>query len=668
MQLSILGRLEVRRADGTAVPVNGQRLRILLAALAAEPGRVVGTDRLIDALWGDSVPANAANALQALVYRLRNAVGRDAIEADPGGYRLAVEPDAIDAQRFARLVAEARGVPPAVARVLLKEALGLWRGPALADLDDPAGSAGSAGFAGSAVSVASARLEESRLLAVEDYAAACLADADPAEALAATAREVDAHPLREGLQARHIGALYALGRQADALRWFDKTRRVLADELGADPSAELAALHLQVLRGRPRRHGNLPAQLTSFVGRDADVAAVAGLLTRHRLVTLTGPGGAGKTRLAIETAARRPAPAADPVEGADSVEAAGPVKSAGPAKSAGPVGDAWLVELAPVGDPDEVVRTALAVLDVRDLVLSNRTMRSADPTTRLVEALADRRLLLILDNCEHVIDAAAGLVAAIVAGCPDVRVLATSREPLGVPGETLYPVPPLQLPAERDGPDDARRAAAVRLFTDRASAVASGFRLSDDDVRTVGQICRRLDGIPLAIELAAARLRLLSPRQIAERIDDRFRLLTTGPVPSCPGTRPCARWWTGAGGCSTSPSGCWPPGCRCSPAAPRWSPSRRCAGRTPSTRSPRWSTSRWSRPPAGGTGCWRRSGPTPPSGWPSGERPRRCTGSTPRISWRWRRRRSRGCARPIRWSGCSGCARSTTTWPPRCGG
>ncbi|GAA5194800.1 BTAD domain-containing putative transcriptional regulator [Rugosimonospora acidiphila] len=485
MRLSILGRLEVYRADGTAVPVNGQRVRALLVALAGEPGRVIGTERLIDTLWGSAAPANATNALQALVYRLRGALGRDAIGADPTGYRLVVEPDAVDAARFTRLVDEARTAAPPVARVLLKDALALWRGPALADLDDPAGVA---------------RLEESRLAAVEDYAAACLTDWDPAEALALTAREIDTNPTRERLQALHIGALHALGRPADALRHFDRVRRTLADELGVDPSAELAALHLELLRGGPERRSNLPAQLTSFVGRDADVSAVTGLLAAHRLVTLTGPGGAGKTRLAIETAARGAQP------------------------------DVWLVELAPVGDPGEIAGAVLAVLGVRDRMLtSSPTMEPADPTQRLVRALADRRLVLVLDNCEHLIAAAAGLVAAVLAGAPEVRVLATSREPLGVPGETLYPVPPLQLPGQRDAPHDARQTAAVRLFTDRAGAVAPGFRLPDEDVPVVAQICRRLDGIPLAIELAAARLRLLGPGQIADRIDDRFRLLTAGP-------------------------------------------------------------------------------------------------------------------------------------------
>jgi predicted ATPase/DNA-binding winged helix-turn-helix (wHTH) protein len=484
VQLAILGRLEVHRDDGAAVPVGGQRLRALLTALAAEPGRVVGGDRLIGLLWGEAAPANAGNALQALVYRLRGAIGRDAIEADPAGYRLVVEPDGVDAQRFARLAVEARGAAPSIARVLLKEALALWRGPALADLDDPPGAA---------------RLEESRVLAVEDYAAACLADADAAEALAATGRETDAHPLRERLAALHIGALHALGRQSDALRRFEAVRRALAEELGVDPSPELSALHLELLRGRAPRRGNLPAQLTSFVGRDAELSTVAGLVAQRRLVTLVGPGGAGKTRLAVETAARRAEP------------------------------DAWLVELAPVGDPAEVSRTALAVLDVRDRVFSAAAMASPDPTGQLVEALADRRLLLVFDNCEHVVGAVAGLVAAVLAGCPQVRVLATSREPLGVPGETLFPVPPLELPAEQDRAADARRTAAVRLFTDRGAAVAPGFALSDDDVGVVGQICRRLDGIPLAIELAAARLRLLRPGQIADRIDDRFRLLTAGP-------------------------------------------------------------------------------------------------------------------------------------------
>jgi predicted ATPase/DNA-binding SARP family transcriptional activator len=491
VHLAILGPVEVRSDDGLPVPITGGRLRTLLTVLALEPGRTVATGRLIDLLWGESAPGNAGNALQSLVYRLRAAIGRDAVEGDAVGYRLAIDPDRVDAHRFTRLLAEARVAEPGLARVLLKEALGLWRGPALADLDDP----GAAG-----------RLEEARLLAVEEYAAACLAQGDPAQALSAAAIDADRYPVRERLQGQRIAALYALGRQAEALRAYEQTRRTLADELGVDPSAELTALHLSLLRGDPpvgaaarSGPGALPAQLTSFVGRDGELSQVAALVDGHRLVTLTGPGGAGKTRLALATAGQADRPAR-------------------------------LVELAPLGDPDEVVGTVLAELGIRDKALAGSALPGpVDPAGRLVEALADRSLLIVLDNCEHVIDAAARLAATVLAGCPQVRVLATSREPLGVPGEALYPVPPLELPAEHAAPDEIRRAAAVRLFAERAAAVTPGRPLDDVDIAAVGRICRRLDGLPLAIELAAARLRLLPPGQIDERLDDRFRLLTGGP-------------------------------------------------------------------------------------------------------------------------------------------
>ena len=392
--------------------------------------------------------------------------------------------------------------------MLLREALKLWRGPALVDV---------AGTEfGEAVI---ARLDEQKLAAVEHRVDADLLAGSPEPLVAELEELVLAHPLREPLAARLMRALHASGQRGAALEVYEQTRKRLADQLGADPSAELAALHLELLtEPEPAPHTNLRAELTSFVGRDAELAEVAVLLGAHRLLTLTGPGGAGKTRLAVE-AARAELPASP-----DGV---------------------WLVELAPVCDPAEVPSAALAALGLREqALLAGRGPLGAladdtDALGRLLTALAGRRALLVLDNCEHLVTAAARLADRVLAACPQVRILATSREPLSITGEALWTVGPLTLPpdpaatsdgAERDGSPApaAGDYASVRLLSQRARAVAPGFEVTAANAAAVARICRALDGMPLAIELAAARLRTMAPEQVAARLDDRFTLLTGG--------------------------------------------------------------------------------------------------------------------------------------------
>ncbi|MEV1202105.1 AfsR/SARP family transcriptional regulator, partial [Microbispora rosea] len=523
MRVRLLGALEVLDDDGAPVAVAGTRVRALLAVLALRPGRLVPADRLVDALWEDDPPANASNALQTLVKRLRAALGRPgAVLWRDGGYVLGVEPAQVDSHVFTALTlpyatgalpdrmadGEVPGAELDDACAELEEALALWRGPALADLR-----------AVSYLAAAAARLEERRLAAVEARAAAHLA----------LGREVDlsaeaaAHPLRERLSALAMRALARSGRQAAALALYERVRRALADELGVDPGPELRAAHLDVLRGQQdpaapspskkhipgtpgtgvpgTRAGRVWAPPTTFVGREEEVTHLAALLRDSRLVTVVGPGGAGKTRLAVETALR----AADLTgEGA------------------------WLAELASVTDAADVVRAVLETLgaDAEPRVGGDWRRDPQDPAERLVAALSGREPLLILDNCEHVIDAAAGLAELVLRRCPGVRVLATSREPLGVPGETLAPIPPLGLPPEgvtSVTPREAGEYPAVRLLVDRARAVSPGFALDEHTTPHVVTICRRLDGMPLAIELAAARIRALGPERLAARIDDRFR-------------------------------------------------------------------------------------------------------------------------------------------------
>jgi predicted ATPase/DNA-binding SARP family transcriptional activator len=512
----VLGPLRVEIAGGRTVEVGGARLRALLGRLALSANTVVTVDALIDSLWGDQPPAGAVNALQSLVSRLRRVLPDDAVESLPAGYRLAAE---VDADRFERLAGEGRQAlgrgDPQAAADLLASALELWRGPALVDVAD-------APFA----AAPAARLAELRLAAIEDRVAADLSLGRHAAVVSELAALAAAHPMRERLHAHLVTALYGAGRRADALAAYQRVRQHLADELGVDPSAELAAAHLAVLRGgaqagqtgaaRPEPT-NLRAALTSFVGRDEELSRVAKSLEDTRLVTLLGPGGAGKTRLAAEIGGR-----------------VGELLPDG----------RWMVELAPVTDAAEVPNAVLAALGVREsTVLDRPTERgqsAPDVLARVVGALAGKRALLILDNAEHLIDAVARLADHVLARCPQLRVLATSREPLGITGESLAVLPPLATPPAGTGHPEALEYAAVRLFADRGNAARAGFAVSDANVAAVVQICQRLDGLPLALELAAARLRALPVEQIAARLDDRFRLLTGGSRTALPRHRTLA--------------------------------------------------------------------------------------------------------------------------------
>ncbi|UUY48577.1 AAA family ATPase [Streptomyces yangpuensis] len=651
MRYLILGVTEARDETGAPVPIGGARLRALLAALALRAGRPAPVAELVDDVWGDAPPLDAPAALQALVARLRRALGgRDTVHSAPtGGYRLTADRDDVDLHRFTRLVARGDrelAEDPAAAARTLRTALSLWRGPALADLAEPGRTAHATAP------------EARRAVALRRRIEADLLSGTTAPALLLPEIEALVHesPYDEPLRAQQLRALRAAGRPADALAAYERTRRTLADALGTDPGPELTALHTELLRPHPPQppptpqpspasaypqtapapqpspasqppaypeapppapapqppaypppvptsaypeapqppaypqpapaqqpspasaysqpalapqpsaysppapapqppaypppaptsaypeasqpvpasappahpqpaataapapiaptvaypqlplsvaspqaagnpsarpealRGNLRPRLNSFVGREPELAALHDDLAHLRLVTLTGPGGSGKTRLAEHAAAAHPEPG-------------------------------WLVELARLDHPAAVPGAVLSALGLRENTLVARETpaptAAADTTTRLVEHCAHRSLLLVLDNCEHVVEAAAELAEHLLTHCPGVRVLATSREPLGIPGETVRPVEPLP-------PDPAHR-----LFADRGAAARAGFTV-DEDPAAAAEICARLDGLPLAIELAAARLRLLTPRQIADRLDDRFRLLTSG--------------------------------------------------------------------------------------------------------------------------------------------
>ncbi|MFD4370229.1 BTAD domain-containing putative transcriptional regulator [Streptomyces sp. NPDC058486] len=549
MRFGVLGETAVWTEDGRPVRVPELKVRALLASLLVDTGRPVATHRLVDDLWGEEPPGNPLRALQAKVSQLRRVLeeaepgGRDLVASRAPGYQLVPSEGTLDAERFAALAASARVVSdPARRAALFAEALGVWRGPAFADFaEEP--------FTRAAVN----RLEEERLVVHEEAAEARLASGEHALLAGELAEIVGRHPLRERLRAVQLRALYRSGRQSEALAGYEELRVRLAEDLGLDPSPELVGLQRAMLRqdpaleldleavraetgatsgdvrdavlgggvrestpdpdlressalpvlgsaparddgpggaGRGGARGNLPVAISGLVGRDVAVGEIRELLAGRRLVTLTGPGGVGKTRLAVEAAGQARGLFSDGV---------------------------WLVELAGAhGELAEVVAAALQLRDDGAWGIRPEAGRAPSVAERLADVLRGKRMLLVLDNCEHVIDEAAALAELLLRSVPDLVVLTTSQEPLALAGETLWSVPPLDLPG------------AVELFVARAAASAPGFVPDDSQRAAVEDICRRLDGVPLALELAATRVRALGVHRLLERLDDRFRLLSAG--------------------------------------------------------------------------------------------------------------------------------------------
>jgi predicted ATPase/DNA-binding SARP family transcriptional activator len=507
VRFGVLGTLAVWTDSGRLGEIPEAKVRALLADLLIHLGRPVSADRLIDDLWGDDLPVHPAGALQSKVSRLRQALenaepgGGELVVFQSPGYLLQVDGEAVDERRFAALVERAGATQdPRDQAELLADALALWRGPPLADFAD-------AMFAQAAI----ARLDEQRLVALEEQAEARLALGEHSLLAGELGELVAHHPLRERLRAAHMLALCRAGRQAEAVNSYSELRGRLADDLGLDPGPGLAGLYQAILEQAPGLHSvqapptlaarpraNVPAMLTDMVGRTAAVTELRALLKERRLVTLTGPGGVGKTRLALETATQ----------------------------SAGTFPDGvWLVELA-----RPTLAGACTPADMVMTVLGIKEDSSRDPSDLLAEALRTSRMMLILDNCEHLIGQAAKLTAQLLRAAPELRILVTSREPLMLAGEVVWAVPPLKLPDLAAGQQPAILAqfSAVQLFVARAAASAPGFRLDNGNAQAVAGLCRRLDGIPLALELAATRVRTLGVHELLARLDDRFRLLVSG--------------------------------------------------------------------------------------------------------------------------------------------
>ena len=474
MRFGILGPLEVVR-DGVRLNLGGVRRRALLARLLLDARHLVTAERLIDAIWEERPPATAHKTLQKYVFELRGVLAESVLRTVPGGYVLDVDDEDLDVRRFERLVKQSE----------FARALALWRGEVLADLGD-------IGFA-----VAErTRLDELRLAAWQGRIEADLAGGRYAEAITRLAELCAVYPNREPLVRLHMLALYQSGRQADALEIFRQHRYRLSEELGVEPTKELQDLHVAMLRQEPtlagpatspplysrRPRGILPQALSSFVGRDKELDEVEHTLTDNRLVTLSGPGGVGKTRLAVEAATR----AQDRFDGG-----------------------AWLVDLAEITTPEQVPSAVALALGVDrrhapdELIAIEARLTYGDPC------------LIVLDNCEHLAGACSDLLRRVLPRCPNVIVLATSRRPLGIDGEFEMTVRSLNA-------EDS-----IRLFIDRGRLAApSSYDVGSTE--EVAEICRHLDGLPLAIELAASQLRVLHLGELAARMSDRLRFRGPG--------------------------------------------------------------------------------------------------------------------------------------------
>jgi predicted ATPase/DNA-binding SARP family transcriptional activator len=506
----VLGPLGLEH-DGRAVPIGSALQRRLLAVLLVHAGAVVSADRLIDIMWGERPPAAARQGLWTCVARLRHALqdptgptASEVLVTQPPGYLLAVEPEHVDAGLFERLLADASGIGedrPRAAGDILDQALSLWRGPALVEFADEPFAAAEAG-----------RLDELRLVAMERRFDVDLAVGAHDELVGELRAFTALHPLRERPRSQLMLALYRSGRQAEALAAFTAYRLLLEDELGLEPSEPLRAQQAAILRqaaeldeppapaeepdggaaGPVIEARDAPTEETSFVGRVDDLAEAAARIGEARLVTLTGIGGVGKTRLAGRAAVAVSGQFAD--------------------------GVSWC-ELAPLTEPAAVAPALATSLGVR-------RQPDAGVVDSVVHFLASKRLLLVLDNCEHVLDGVRPLVDAILRGCPRVVVLATSRERLGINGERVQPVAPLPLP-DSERPLDVT-APAVALFVDRARAVRPDLRLGAANLAAIVDVCRHLDGLPLSLELAAARIRSLNPADLSARMAGHLELLSPG--------------------------------------------------------------------------------------------------------------------------------------------
>ena len=506
MDFRILGPLEAVD-DGRVLALDAAKPRALLAILLLHANERVASDRLIEDLWAGRPPATAAKVLQTYVSQLRKTLGNDVIVTRLGGYELRVEPGRLDLHRFEHLVTEARRVEPPAAAQHLREALALWRGPPLVELSNEPWAQGEIG-----------RLAELHLSALQDRVDADLALGRDGELVGELECLVAEHPLSERLRGQLMLALYRSGRQAEALAAYRAGRELLVETLGIEPGLALRRLERAILvqdpaldvspvepigAGSGQSTQSVRGRSTSFIGRKRELRELRALLTQSdvRLLTLTGAGGTGKTRLALEAAAA--------------------------------LGDEFpdgvvLVELAPIADPALVAATIADALGLAETL--GRGWAEV-----VVANLRGRQALIVLDNFEQVLPAGL-LLGEFLAGAPRVTLLVTSRAPLDMSEEWVYPVASLQLPdpSRRGELGQLERTEAVRLFVDRARDARADFELTELNADAVAELCLRLDGLPLALELAAARIKLLSPGDIVVRLGGSLELLKAEPGAGAP--------------------------------------------------------------------------------------------------------------------------------------
>ena len=495
-ELKILGGVALHR-DGEALPLGGPKAQLMLSMLIAHRESFVSTDRLVEALWHGEPPKSAVATVQSLVSRLRSVLNPDfTITYGSGGYRLRVLGGGIDAAQFEALLRRSRTTAEETTVSILVTALSLWHGPAFGSCADEADVRGEA-----------VRLNELKLVATDAWAEARMATGDPAAMVGELESLVTSHPLRECYWRLLMLALYRTGRQAEALRRANEFRAILRTEVGLDLSPLISELEAQILaddpallveseRSRPTVATNTGSQalqgVTSFVGRDPDLAALSEAIGQQPLITITGPGGVGKTRLALRVASAVMNDFDDGVA---------------------------VVEFAALRDPSGTAQVIAQALDIQQ-----RQHRTIEAT--LAEYLAPAHTLLVLDNCEHVTETLAPLIDQLRSSCPKLRILATSRHSLGLAGEHIEVLAPLSTPpAEAVEVDEIRAAAAVELFVARAAATIPGFALTVDNAIAIADICRRLEGLPLALELAAARLRTMGIVSLSTGLNQRIELL-----------------------------------------------------------------------------------------------------------------------------------------------
>ncbi len=499
LMFGLLGPTIVIGERGEIV-IHGRLRRRLLARLLIAAGQPVAVERLKEDLWNGAPPASAGSTLKSHVSLLRRALGPDRLEGRNHSYLLRLDAGELDIDLFEEEAAAGRDLlrssDATAALELLDRGLRRWRGPALADVADTSWGHPEA-----------TRIEELRAAVLECWLEARLALGESHQVIPAAEAAIAEHPLREQLWAKLITALYRSGRQGDALRAYQRLRQFLGEELGIDPSPELVALESSILRQEPAltatsarvRHprseptGNLPPEGSSFVARPKELADLAGWIAEPCLLTLAGPGGTGKTRLALQ-AARQAAPEFDAI---------------------------WVCELAAVTDPADIVRELGLALQCADTV-------GVDLIDLISRRLSGGKQLVVLDNCEHLLDGCAALVARLRRDAANLRILVTSRAPLQVEGEVVCRVPPMSVPGAAVKGDDLLGYESVRLFVERARFQQPAFSIGRDTGAAVATICTRLDGMPLAIELAAARLRTMSVSDIVRGLDNRFQLLNTG--------------------------------------------------------------------------------------------------------------------------------------------